>query len=475
MKILLIYPPSINKIQTPVPEAVNSVVGFYPPLGLLCVAGYVRAHSDFGVKVLDAQVERLDYDGIAEILAKERPDVVGIQTMTHTLVDALKTAEVTKRIDSKCHVCLGGNHVEIYPLETIQLPNVDSAVIGEGEIKFLKLCQALAADKSLEGIPGVIARNNGKIINNGPGIHIDNIDDLNFPARDLVPFKKYQGIMDAGKIITTLISSRGCPNQCAFCSEVGTRFRWRNAKSIADEIEECQSLGINVFFFFDDTFNAYPKHAVDVCQEIINRKLKIEFDVRARVNNINEELLMALKAAGCRRIQFGVESGCQKVLRELKKNITLEQVSQAFAMAKKYRFVTYADFMIGNPGEGREELMQTFAFAKEIDPDYVQYSVFTPYPNTALYRRGIKEGLFGDFWLEYAKNPTNNFMPRLWEEYFTKEELNYWISFAYKDFYLRPKYILKSLFKIESFRDLLNKINAAIKLIFIKGLKNSKK
>jgi anaerobic magnesium-protoporphyrin IX monomethyl ester cyclase len=473
MKILLIYPPTLNTIQTPVPEVVNSIVGFYPPLGLLYIAAYVRTHSDFKIKVLDAHLEQLNYDEIGQIVAKENPDIVGIQTLTHTLIDALKTAEMVKKINSNCHVSLGGNHTEVYPLETIQLPNVDSVIIGEGEIKFLKLCQALSAKQSLAGIPGIVAKENGKIIDNGPGSPIENINELPFPARDLVPFKKYNGIMDAGKIITTLISSRGCPNRCAFCSEVGSKFRWRSAKNIADEIEACQAMGINTFFFFDDTFNAYPQHAIDVCQEIIDRKLKIEFDVRARVNLVNKELLIKLREAGCRRIQFGVEAGTEKILKELNKNITLNQVEEAFAFAKKYKFVTYADFMIGNPKEGKEELLATFAFAKKISPDYVQYSVFTPYPNTELYRIGIREGRFGDFWLEYAKNPIKDFMPHLWEENFTKEELNHWIGYAYKDFYMRPKYILKNLLKTRSFRELANKASAGIKLLFIKGLKKN--
>lgn len=470
MKILLIYPPTLNTIQTPVPEVVNSLVGFYPPLGLLYIAGYVRANSDFQVKILDAHLEQLNYDSLAEIVAKEKPDIVGIQTLTHTLLDALKTAEAVKKSVPACHVSLGGNHTEIYPLETIQLPNIDSVIIGEGEIKFLQLCQALAGKQSLAGIPGVVFKENGQIINNGPGKHIENIDELPLPARDLVPYKKYNSIMDPGKIFTTLISSRGCPNQCAFCSEVGSKFRWRSAKNIADEIEACQAMGINVFFFFDDTFNAYPKHAIDVCQEIIDRKIKIEFDVRGRVNHVSEELLIKLKQAGCRRIQFGVEAGTEKILKELNKNITLDQVIHAFALAKKYGFITYADFMIGNPKERKEELLETLNFAKKINPDYVQYSVFTPYPNTELYRRGIKDGMFNDFWLEFAKNPTKDFVPKLWEENFTKEELNYWISYAYKDFYMRPKYIIKNLYKTRSFRDLFSKAQAGVKLFFIKGL-----
>ncbi len=145
--------------------------------------------------------------------------------------------------------------------------------------------------------------------------------------------------------------------------------------------------------------------------------------------------------------------------------------TQADLLAKKFGFITFADFMIGNPREKKEEIIQTIEFAKKLDPDYVQYSVFTPYPKTELYRRGIKEGLFNDFWLEYAKNPTADFKPRLWEENFTKEELNYWVSFAYKDFYMRPQYILKSLFRTKSIRELAEKAIAAIKLACIRGLK----
>ena len=470
MKILLILPPDQYQIQSFVPKEVIAAGGFYPPLGLLYLASYLRKYTNFKTEVMDARVERLSYESIRNIIKDKQPDIVGIQTLTHTFVDALMTAKMAKEAKPDCHVTLGGHHTEIYPMETIAHPNIDSLVLGEGEVSFYKLCSAVAAGKSLEGIPGVVAKENGKIVDGGPAVLIENLDELPFPAIDLVPWHKYTNIMEPGKLITTILASRGCPYRCAFCAEAGIKFRWRNVKFIVDEMQAYQAIGINDFFFFDDTFTAHRNQVITLCEEIMRRKMAISFDIRARVNNVDRDILALLKKAGCRRIQFGVETGSEEILKEINKGITLDAALKAFRLAKEAGFVTFADFMIGNPKETKEHIKLTMEFARKLDPDYIQCTVFTPLPNTELYERGMREGLFGDFWREFTRNPSPNFRPAIWNEYLTREDMDRFITTAYKAFYFRPGFLWHNFKRIRSFKGLMEKTRAAFKLMQIKGL-----
>lgn len=465
MKVLLIYPPATHMITTNVPELVDEEIGYYPPLGLMYIAAYAERYTDHEIEILDAQVEGLTFTHIESEIRKRQPDVVGIQTMTFTLLDAIRTAETVKEVDRDIHICLGGPHVYIYPNETINIPEVDTLVLGEGEAIFTELIQALANGTDLDGIKGIVFKRNGEMVNTGLRPLRENLDELPYPARHLTPFRKYYSLVAKRSPITTMMTSRGCPYKCLFCDRphLGKRFRARSAENVVDEMEQCTEMGIHEFFLYDDTFTVNRQRVFDVAEEILRRGLDTGWDIRARVDTVDREMLEKLKDAGCERIHYGVEAGTPEILRVLRKGIQMDRVREVFKITKDLGITTLAYFMIGSPTETREGILRTIEFAKELDPDYVHFSVTTPFPATELYYLGLEKGVLShDYWRAFAAHPSEDFVPQLWEENLSREELIALLRRAYKSFYTRPNYVLQSLLKVKTLEEFKRKARAGL-------------
>ncbi|MFC2066188.1 B12-binding domain-containing radical SAM protein [Chloroflexota bacterium] len=467
MKVLLIYPPNENMLTTNLPSFVEEEKGFYPPLGLMYVAAYAEKNTEYEVEILDAQVERLDYDAIEGEIERRKPDIVGIQAMTFTLVDVIATAKIVKRVNKDIKVVLGGPHVNIYPNETIGIPEVDYLILGEGEITFAELIQNPGNTERLKKIRGLVFKEGEKVVNTGLRKLIDDLDTIPFPARHLTPYKKYYSLLAKRPPVTTMMTSRGCPYKCLFCDRphLGKKFRARSAKNVVDEMENCVDMGIKELLLYDDTFAVNRQRVLDICAEILTRGLDVGWDIRTRVDNVDKELLEKLREAGCERIHYGVESGNPEILKILRKGITVEQSREAFKLTKDIGIKTLAYFMIGSPRETKSQILETIEFAKKLEPDFVHFSVTTPYPATPLYYMGLEEGrLKNDYWQEFARNPTKNFVPELWEENLSREELIELLKSAYKGFYVRPKYVLKRVFEARSFEEFKRKAKAALRV-----------
>ena len=190
MKVLLVYPPTKHMITTNVPELVDAEIGYYPPLGLMYIAAYAEKYTNHAIEILDTQVEEMGFADIEKEIRRRQPDVVGIQTTTFTLIDSILTAGLAKKVNEDIHVCLGGPHVHIYPMETINIPQVDSVVLGEGEIAFTELIEALANGEDLEKVRGIVFKRNGRVVRTGTRPLHENLDILPHPARHLTPYKK---------------------------------------------------------------------------------------------------------------------------------------------------------------------------------------------------------------------------------------------------------------------------------------------
>jgi len=474
MKVFLINPPRHNEILADNPAFIDEERGFNPPLGLLYLAGYLKKKGNYKVFGLDAQVERLDYnDEFKQRIKKINPDVVGITAMTFTLIDVLKTInlvkEVEKELSKKIIIVLGGPHVHLFPEETINLEDVDFIIKGEGEIPFFNLLKALEGKRELRNISGLVFKKDGQIMNNHVDDFIEDLDELSFPDRELLPIEKYNSLLGGNRVVTTMFTSRGCPFQCAFCDRphLGKKFRARSAKNIVNEMEECLKLGIEEILIYDDTFTVDRQRTLNVCNEIIKRKLKFIWDIRARVDTVDTEVLKKLKQAGCARIHFGVEAGTEKILKVLNKGISLNQVEVAFKEAKKIGIERLGYFMIGAPEETKEDIDKTIEFAKKINPDYVSITILTPYPATKIYQMALEQKVIkSDYWREFAKNPEKGVITQYWEKELTKKELFELLDIFYKKFYGRPSYILKEFLKIRSFKDLIKKTKTGFKILY---------
>lgn len=477
MKILLVNPTTHFEIVGNNPTALEESRGFNPPLGLLLLAGYLEKHSDYEVKILDALAEQLTFRQIADRIESYNADVVGITTMTQTVIDVMRITEIVKARTPHAKVVLGGPHVHLFPEETIQLPGVDFLVRGEGEISFHRMLGVLDDPKALKEIPGLTFIHRKKIVSTGLPAFIEDLDSLPFPARHMINVHNYDSVLSPRNPTTTIFTSRGCPYVCSFCDRphLGKKFRARSARNVVDEMEECIRLGIHEFLVYDDTFTVRRQRVIDICNEILARNLDVGFDIRARVDTVDKEMLALLAKAGCRGVHFGIEAGTPKILEVLKKGITIELAERVFNETKEAGMQVLAYFMIGAPTETRTDIMETFRVSRALDPDFIHLTVLTPFPGTAIYEQGLKDGIFThDVWREFANNPNMGFVPPYWPENFSLDELNTMLVKGYKQFYRRPEYLVKRLRAIRTPYELVRKGKAGLRILTMKNKSETK-
>ena len=471
MKVLLIRPPHHHMITTNVPRSVDTETGMYPPLGLLYVAAGLKAWTDADVELLDAPALGLDQNGIAERIARTRPEIVGIQTMTFTLIDAIATVRSVKSVSAGTHVSLGGPHVNLYPEETLSIKGVDSLVLGEGERPFADVVNALAGGADLADMAGVAVMRNGKISTTEARALETNLDNLPQPNRDLVDDSLYWSVLAKRNPITTAMTSRGCPYKCIFCDRphLGKTFRYRSAVNVVDEMADCVNRGIHELFLYDDTFTIKRRRIFEIRDEIKRRHLDVQWDVRARADTLDDEVVSAMKEAGVVRIHIGVESGSGRILKVMKKGITVEQAYNAFELCRKFGITSLSYFMLGNPTETQQDIEMTMQFIRRCCADYAHISITTPFPGTELYRMGLAEGIFQrDYWRDFAANPDEDFQPPAWTENFTQEQLEGMRRDAYRAFYGRPGRLIRQLLTVRSFKELWAKSRVGAGLLFSK-------
>ena len=468
MNVLLINPPNDQLLIGNNPKFLDQLRGCNPPLGLLYLAGAVEREGKHQLSVIDALAEEMVYSDIRKSIRTLQPDVVGITVLSFTLLDVMEVVRAVKEINPKIVTVLGGPHVYLYPEETIELEGVDYLIKGEGEVSFLQLLEALEEKGEASSNPGLVYKDRGNLVNNRP-VPIEALDQIAHPARELSPYGKYSSLLFARSPVTTMFTSRGCPYPCTFCDRphLGKKFRAHSADFVLKEIQHCLHLGINDIIIYDDTFTIQRDRVVAICQGIIKNGWDIAWDVRTRVDAVDEELLGLMRQAGCRRIYFGIESGVEKVMKALQKEISLDQAAKVFELTAKVGIKTLAYFMIGCPGETRADIKETFRVAKQLCPDFVHLTIFTPFPGTKIYSDGLESGSIAeDVWREFAQNPTPGFIPPHWGQYHSRRELEEMLVEGYKDFYGRSSYIVKQLTEVRSFNDLLRKTRAGLKVLF---------
>lgn len=455
-------------IKTNVPEFVDEEMGCYPPLGLMYIASSIMQWSDWEVELLDCKAENMTYHNLKHEIEKRNPDVVGIQTLTFTLIDAVMTAKIVKEIDPSIYVVLGGPHVNIYPRETLSIPWVDYIILGEGEYVICELLKAVKRRKDFKEIKGIGYKKDEELFINPRQEFIENLDGLPHPPRQLLNVERYFSAISEFFPITTMMSSRGCPFKCSYCDRphLGKRFRARSAENVVGEMQECHEMGIKDIFFYDDTFTIDRKRVLEICDLIIKQNVKMSWDVRTHVNTVDGFVLSKMAEAGCRRIHFGVESGTPEIQNILRKNLDLNQVKKIFFEAKKVGLKTLAYFMIGCPTETKDQIEKTIDFMLKLNPDYAHISVATPFPGTEMYAFGFERGIYQeDYWKQFALDPKENFVPAIWTENLSEEELNAAVRRAYKKFYIRPSFIIKSLLQTKNIRAFKQKISLGIKML----------
>jgi radical SAM superfamily enzyme YgiQ (UPF0313 family) len=406
-RILLIDPPF--KIFT-------GFVNFYFPMGLGTLAAVLRqAGCEVKIFEVDALKKGSDIDfseeykrlelyrqslnddnhwvwqEIKKVLDDYRPDLVGITAMTTKFGSVLKTAEIVKKWGPKYPVIVGGPHATILPEQVLKSENIDIVVRGEGEETILELIQALKVKRTLYGIKGISFKDNNAIIHNPDRQWILNLDEIPFPARDLLMNPQNYTSEDMGAVMC----SRGCPFNCTYCCHPwGRRVRYRSIENVISEVKEVKDkYGTEQFEFKDDTFTVNRGWIIQFCDQLISQKININWGCTTRANLIDDELIKKMKKAGCNNIKLGIETGSERILKETKKGVSFEEMKKAAKILNKNKVFWSGYFMMGLPTETEEDILKTYQFMKELNPYYAGLGVYNPFPATELFEQGVKLGL----------------------------------------------------------------------------------
>jgi anaerobic magnesium-protoporphyrin IX monomethyl ester cyclase len=401
--------------------------------------------NQYRVDVIDCQVLNTSYEEVKNELTKRKPDLVGLTSTTLTYKSALRIAKIAKELNPNCLTILGGCHGTFWDDKVLQeCPDIDVVVRGEGEQTILELVERLETGRAFNDILGITCRNGEKIVRNPDRSHIEDLDSLPFPAHHLWPISR---LRKYGKVIFPVMTSRGCTFWCEFCTAVrmfGRRYRTRSPKNVVDELEFLQkNYGAEQFTFYDDTFTVNQTRSAEICDEIIARKLKIEWDCETRVDMVTKELLQKMKDAGCFAVWYGLESGSQRLLDAMGKGISLTQVMRAFKWTKEVGLMAVVGVILGLPNETKETAWETIKFVERLNPDDVGYYIATPYPGTPMYDSVKEKG-----WLKVTDFDKYDTATPIFEiPSMTMQELREIREEAFHRFYLRPQYFLGMLTK----------------------------
>jgi anaerobic magnesium-protoporphyrin IX monomethyl ester cyclase len=464
MRVLLVNPPYDIKRYM---GGLAKVGWVFPPIGLLYIASYLRKHQPaWDVRIYDSQVAEQDF---REFLDELKPDIVGITCQSALVYSALETAHIVKQGNPKVLVAVGGVHASLRPQDLLGSENVDVVVRGEGEETFLEIGAAFQEQGSFADIPGISYRGSlPDLIHNPDRAITADLDGYPMPALDLVPIEKYRISPDmrTGSRLGLIITSRGCPYDCMFCANkllTKRTYRLRSIPSVIEEIEYyLEHYQINQLMIFDDNFAVDKKRTLELCAEFVRRGYPAKFNwwTEARVDVLDEEILTAMKRAGCSIISLGLESGSQRLLDLIKKNITLEQTRKTVELIHAAGIKSRASFILGLPSETREESRQTIRFAYSLPLDQVRFSIATPFPGTELWDIAVQEGRIDPENIDWTKlslmGGYADFLPLYFPEGRSAEEMKRLQRRANLLFFLRPRIIIGYLSRIKSPDDFFN-------------------
>lgn len=390
MTVVLVNP----NYQRNIEAIAQTTVG--PPMGLAYLAGALRA-ADIAVRIVDANALRLED---AETIARSgwhEASFIGLTATTPTIDACISLARGLRHNGYKGPIVLGGPHPSALPEQTLRSEPVLSAVaLGEAERTVVELAQAIADGRPLTEVAGLVVRDGDQIIRTAERTDQPAVNDLAPPARDLLPLNAY--LSPDGSSTMTVIASRGCPAPCSYCAvprHFGRHLRRRDPEQIADEIADLvQRYDTRWIDFIDDTFTWNRSWVLNLCEALRTRGLhkKIQWLCLTRVDRVDLELLQIMRAAGCRRIEMGIECASVDGLEALKKGIDEQQVIEAFRIARAAGMETLAFAMVNVPGETRADIKKTGKLLARAAPDFLQLTYCTPYPGTPLYVEALGAG-----------------------------------------------------------------------------------
>jgi radical SAM superfamily enzyme YgiQ (UPF0313 family) len=376
------------------------------PLGIASLAAALRAE---GFDVCMADLHDAGWDEVAGILAGSGADVVGISFFTFGRTNAMRTASLTRKILPCAKVVAGGPHATFFPGQVLSGDCVDVVVMGEGELTMVELATALEQGTDIRKVAGIAYRQGQTVLTSAHRVWTENLDAFPFPSYESFDLSQYKSpeipICYQELAGTHVITSRGCPFTCRFCSVnrfFNGRWAFRSPSNVVDELESLiEKLGVRHVYFSDDLFTLSRERAIGICREILDRRLNLVWMAETRVDCVDGELLRWMRRAGCYRVYYGVESGSPKILQAINKRFTVHQVVDAFEMTHRAGIEPCCFLMVGNPGETPETIAETVRLVRAIRPATMPViGITTILPGTELYELSKRQGLISDeYWL----------------------------------------------------------------------------
>ena len=442
MRILLALPPESHECE------IYRITGIKaPPLGLGYIASILESLGH-KVTIVDSPTLNISVKDFIHKVKEFRPDIIGLSIQTPLAPKAYKTARMLKEKFNDVIIIAGGVHPTFMYKEALS-NNIDIVVRGEGEETIKELIEVIDKygynGEMLRKVKGIAFKDKeNRIVVTPPRDYIENLDKLPFPARHLLPMEKYT-LFNKPINIAHVMASRGCPYGCIFCSTSyfwGRRIRFRNAINVVREIEEVvDKYKAKYIVFTDDELVSNRKFIYEFIKEIRERGLDITFTAGARVDHVDKEYLKFLYNNGCVALYFGVESASQETLDRIGKKITIDQIRKVFEWIKEIKGFATGSFILGFPWEKVEDLENTIRFAIELDPDYAQFTVATPYPGTPLYAFAKESNLIVDTnWEHYT-----TIKPVMRGFYLDIKTIHRYLKKAYYKFYLRAGFLWREL------------------------------
>lgn len=436
-------------------------------LGLAYVAAAVEDLAD--VAVLDADAMGLDAAAFAARIRDLRPDVVGFTVTTPTFRRAVELARIVRTQAPAAWVVCGGYHPTLMPEEVLGEPSVDVVVLGEGEETFRAIVEARARGEGWTAIPGTVHRDGEGAPRRvpRPPFPKGRLSRIPLPARHLFPpGYTYPDARHAR--VAPIMTSRGCPGRCTYCNAhdlYDGRCHFRDARSVADEIEALVRDGFEEIHVWDDNFTTWKRRVFEIRDELARRGVRVPIALPGgiRADCADREVLQALRDMGVYGVAVGVESGDQGVLDQARKGITLDQVRQAFRWAKELGLETWAFFMLGLLGDTPESIRRTIEFALELDPDVAKFHILKPYPGTTVHQQLRERGwiLTDDYDALGIHLPPVHRLPDL-----SPEELVAWQRRAYRAFFFSsPRRVWRQVRRIRTWHRLRVNVSAGVSLL----------
>jgi len=444
-KISIIYPPISRKERYS--SDIGNSGGKQIPLGIYYLASFMRS-KNYAVQVIDAEAQSMTTEEIIGQIKEFAPDYVGISSTTVAFHRALEMANAIKNATILAPVILGGPHVTSNYKHAMSYSVFDYAVLREGEVSLWELCEALSNNTALNDVDGIVYRSSegeDGLIKTKPRKYIENLESLPFPAYDLIPdINVYNPPPSNYKElpVISVITSRGCPGQCTFCDKnvFGNLYRRRSAENVFEEIKMLrEKYGAREISFVDDTFLIDRQRIRTLFSLLREANIFVHWTCMGRINDVDREYLQFLRDNGCWHISFGIESGDEKILKLIRKNLSLDKVRQVVGWCRELSIKTKGFFIIGHPAETEETINKTINFALSLKLDDALSTINTPIPGSPQHCQISQYGTLDETdWSKYNYwRPV--FVPNgLSQELLLKKHKEF-----YRRFYLRPPILFR--------------------------------